>query len=101
MIFEWDEEKAEINFRKHKVLFEDVPYIFDDLRRIERIDEDESNYEDRWQTMGMFDKVLFVVYTERGDKTRIISARLADAYERRIYNGNSDTYPHGWHKANP
>ena len=47
MIFEWDEEKAEINFRKHKVLFEDAKHIFLDPRRIERIDEDECNYENR------------------------------------------------------
>jgi len=100
MIFEWDEEKAVLNFRKHKINFAYATSIFNDPRRIERLDEDESNDEERWQTIGMFDKVLFVLYTERGDKTRIISARLADTYERRIYNGNSDIYPRGWHRAN-
>ena len=99
MIFEWDEEKAEINFRKHKVRFSIAERIFDDPNRIERIDEDENNLEERWQTIGMADKVLFVVYTERDDNTRIISARLADTYERKIY-GNSETYPHNWHRAN-
>ena len=100
MIFEWDEEKEYTNFIKHRVLFEDAEHIFDDPRRIERIDEDEHNEEDRWQTMGMADKVLFVVYTERGDSTRIISARVAKPYERRIYYGNSEKYPRGWRKAN-
>ena len=82
------------------MLFEDAVHIFKDSRRIERIDEDESYGEDRWQTIGMADKVLFVIYAERGDKTRIISVRVAEPYERRIYNGDSDIYPRGWHRTN-
>jgi uncharacterized DUF497 family protein len=37
--------------------------------------------------MGFVDDVLFVVFTERGDVTRIISARIAEPFERRIYYG--------------
>jgi hypothetical protein len=48
------------------------------------IDDDSSDSEDRWQTMGFVGNVLFVVYTERGDVTRIISARVAEPFERRI-----------------
>ena len=44
--------------------------------------------EDRLITIGKVDKILFVVYTEQGDKTRIISARPATKAERRLY-GNS------------
>ena len=99
MIFEWDEEKEYTNFIKHGVHFEDAKNIFRDPRRIERIDKDSSDYEDRWQTIGFYDDMLFVVYTERGDVTRIISARLAKPHERRIY-GNSEEYPFGWSRAN-
>jgi len=98
--FEWDEEKNNANVRCHGVYFEDAVSIFDDPIRIERRDIDEDVHEERWQTMGMADKVLFVVYTERGDRTRIISARIAEPFERSIYHGNSDTYPYGWEKVN-
>jgi len=99
-IFEWDEWKNIENVRRRGIYFEDAEPIFDDPDRIERRDDDESDYEERWQTIGKADKVLFVVYTERGDSTRIISARLAEPFERRIY-GNRKTYPRGWHRANP
>ena len=49
--------------------------------------------------MGFFDDVLFVVYTERGDVIRIISARIAEPFERRIYYGDGETY--GWQRVNP
>jgi uncharacterized DUF497 family protein len=44
-----------------------------------------------------------VIYTEEGaEGTRIISARLATAKERRIYHGRTGTaYPYGWERANP
>ena len=44
--------------------------------------------EDRLITIGKVDKILFVVYAEGGDKTRIISERPATKAERRLY-GNS------------
>jgi uncharacterized protein len=66
---------------------------------MERHDDDSSDKEDRWQTMGFFDDVLFVVYTERKDSIRIISARVAEPFERRIYYGSSEI--HGWQRVNP
>ena len=72
---------------------------FYDYHRMERRDDDSSILEDRWQTMGFVNDVLFVVYTERGDVTRIISARIAEPFERRIYHGNSEI--HGWQRVNP
>jgi len=47
----------------------------------------------------MVNKVLFVVYTERGEKTRIISARVADKAEKRSYYGHDDNNRRGWAKA--
>lgn len=51
-----------------------------------------SQDEDRWQVIGKVKEVLFVVYTERGDITRIISARKADSQERKIYNDGTESY---------
>ena len=52
-------------------------------------DDIHSGLEDRWQILGMVDKVLFAVYTERGTTTRIITAREATPEERRVYYGTS------------
>ena len=99
LVFEWDPEKERENVRDHGVYFETAVQIFYDYHRKERYDVDSSDDEDRWQTMGEFDDVLFVVYTERGDVIRIISARVAEPFERRIYYGDGETY--GWQRVNP
>ena len=92
LIFEWDSEKARINKRKHNVSFKTAASVFLDDNRIELRDEEHSDDEDRWQVIGKVDDILFVVYTDREDRTRIISARKADKGERRIYYGNGDLY---------
>ena len=84
-LFEWDETKNDINRRKHKIDFEDAAKVFADEDRIERFDADHSSEEDRWLTIGKVREILFVVYTERGDITRLITARKATAAERREY----------------
>ena len=99
LIFEWDEEKERENFIIHGVNFSTAEQIFFDPLRMERHDDDSSGDEERWQTMGFFNNVLFVVYTERGDVIRIISARIAESFEKRIYHGNSET--HGWQRVRP
>ena len=98
---EFDPEKAIINFKTHKIRFETASLVFTDPERIERRDDSESNTEgeERWQTLGMVKKVLFVVYTERGEKTRIISARAATKAEKRSYHGHDDYNRKGWAKA--
>ena len=92
MLFEWDDEKNQINKRKHKISFETAANVFFDEDRIEQLDEFHSDDEERWQVIGMVDEILFVIYTERDDRTRIISARRADKKERRIYYGNGNVY---------
>jgi len=98
---EFDPEKAKINFQEHKIRFETAALVFSDPLRIERRDDSESNTsgEERWQTLGMVHKVLFVVYTERGKKTRLISARVANKAEKRSYYGHDDNNRKGWAKA--
>lgn len=89
MRFEWDEEKNRINKAKHGIDFGTAIHVFDDENRIEIYDVEHSVDEDRYDTIGLVHDVLFVVYTERRDCTRIISARLATERERRIYYGES------------
>jgi len=99
---EWDDDKNEKNKRDHNGLgFEDAQYVFADPERLERPDRSKENTsdEERWQTLGIVGKVLFVVYTEREENKRIISARIAEKHERRSYNGYYQIDGMGWSKA--
>ena len=84
-IVEWDDEKAAINKKKHSVSFELAAEVFLDENRIDYFDELHSNYEDRFKVIGLVEKVLVVIYTERGEKIRLISARLANKREEAEY----------------
>lgn len=88
MKFEWDEEKAKVNLSKHGISFETAEKVFYDENRIEIYDEEHSIDEDRFITIGMASDILFVVFTERRDNIRIISARKATNYERGLYYDN-------------
>ena len=85
--FEWDEEKAEINLKKHKVGFEEAKSVFGDPFSITVDDPDHSKEEQRFIDIGKSISGIFlvVVYTERGNKIRIISCRKATPTERRKY----------------
>ncbi|MGO9122937.1 MAG: BrnT family toxin [Desulfomonilaceae bacterium] len=90
--FEWDTTKAEQNLRKHKVSFRRAATIFGDPRAISIFDEEHSDEEDRWITMGSDNKgtVLVIVHTfrrivESSYSVRIISARRATKVEREQY----------------
>ena len=85
MLFEWDDEKAAINLKKHGVSFQTAALVFYDENRIEMYNSEHSLEENRYITIGMVEDVLFVVYTERKDHLRIISARLANKKERSMY----------------
>ena len=91
LTFEWDEEKNRINKNKHGIDFETAMLVFNDLERIEIYDVEHSVDEDRYSTIGMVKNVLFVVYTERKENIRLISARLATNKERSIYY-DKDSY---------
>ncbi len=88
MQFEWDEQKEQINIVKHGIDFSTAAYVFRDENRLELYDEAHSEKEDRYITIGFIHGVAFlvmVVYTERGDAIRIISARKATRQEERLY----------------
>ena len=88
----WDKKKAALNRQKHGVEFEDAALVFADENRIERYDDEHSQDEDRWQVIGEVGEVLFVVYTERGEAFRLITARMATPAERRIYYAGRTNY---------
>jgi uncharacterized DUF497 family protein len=86
-VFEWDLEKAKIDFEKHGVRFEEGMNVFDDEYSITCYDYTHSEDEDRFLDIGVEKngKVLVVCYTERDDHIRIIHARKANKEERRFY----------------
>ncbi len=87
MKFEWDPTKATANIKKHGGTFQEAATIFGDPLAITFDDPDHSMGENRFITFGLsLQKRLIVVsHTERGDRTRIINARLKDRKERKIY----------------
>jgi len=84
--FEWDAAKAESNFEKHGVSFEAACCVFGDVFALEQCDFDSEPGEIRYVIIGVVtDVILAVVYTERGKRTRIISARKATKHEQTEY----------------
>lgn len=86
MKFEWDERKNQINQEKHGISFELAAYVFQDEHYIEMFDFEHSTInEERYIAIGRVGRILFVVFTERKEDIRLISARLATEEERRLY----------------
>ena len=91
MIFEWDENKAKINYTKHKVTFEEAQTVFYDENALLLADEKHSNEEDRFILMGMSSMMntLLVCFCERSSNNneiiRIISSRKANKKEIEQY----------------
>ena len=87
--FEWDKVKRQANVEKHGLDFVDAAKVFDDEDRIFWIDERKNYSETRFQTIGKIFEVnliVLVVWTYRGQKRRLISARAAHSKERRLYH---------------
>ena len=86
-VFEWDDEKATRNWDIHGVTFEMAREAFRDAFAVEWADDGQAANEPRFAMLGMVeDRLLFVAYTMRGDRARIISARKAEPHERRRYH---------------
>ncbi len=84
--FEWDSNKAASNRAKHGISFEEAKDVFRDTFAIEALDDREDYGEERYTLIGMArNKLLFVVYTERRGKFRLISARKAEKDEQDEY----------------
>jgi uncharacterized DUF497 family protein len=81
--FEWDEDKRLKNLVGRKIDFESVPPLFDNPYLSIRSDR---SGEERYFVLGIVGgETLAVVYTPRGDRCRIISARKASRHEREAY----------------
>ena len=89
--FEWDPEKAEVNFRKHGVAFAEAATVFFDPLSLTVPDPLHSDAEDRLVIMGLSEsrRHLVVVHADRCDRIRIISARLATSAERKRYESGT------------
>ncbi|MBI5963894.1 MAG: BrnT family toxin [Chloroflexi bacterium] len=85
--FEWNDEKARMNLKKHDVDFQEASTIFDDPLFITFLDEEHSTDEERYITIGLSSKqrLLMVAHTEHGNKIRIISARKVTKNEENFY----------------
>jgi uncharacterized protein len=85
--FEWDDLKAKANWNAHGVSFELARTVFRDPFAIERLDDRQDYGEQRFIIIGMAEGevILFVAYTERQDRIRIISARRATQHEQDDY----------------
>jgi len=91
-LFEWDPNKAKLNIETHGISFDEASTAFRDplSRTIE--DPLHSEGEDRFALIGrsIEGRLLIVVHTERDDRIRIISARLATKKERFTYEENEE-----------
>jgi uncharacterized DUF497 family protein len=84
--FEWDPAKAQANLRKHKVPFLIACETFKDGGKLELPDSSSEYGEERWIALGRVGRaILSVVFTQRGERIRLISARRANRNEQRTY----------------
>ena len=85
MIFEWDEQKRCENLRKHGLDFRDCGAVFR-WHTVTVADERFAYGEERWRTFGLLrDRVVVVIYVQRGGAFRIISMRKARLYEQTFF----------------
>ncbi len=90
--FEWDPKKARDNIRKHKVSFERATSIFRDPSLLSIPDEEHSQSEERWITIGLDENGVILVLSHKfvsqdaeSTRIRIISARKATKAETKQY----------------
>lgn len=91
MQFEWNNEKAESNLKKHGVSFEEAETVWEDYFYVDLFDDVHSADEKRFLIIGESNekRLLIVSYTERENSVRIISARELTSKERKDYeHGN-------------
>lgn len=84
--FEWDPRKSKSNYEKHGFDFEYATSMFDGFMA-HFPSTQKTKEEDRTVSLGQIGQtVICVVHTQRGEKTRIISARIANQQERTRYH---------------
>jgi uncharacterized protein len=91
MGYEWDSTKANSNFKKHGVSFEEAQTVFDNPLAMIFDDELHSSLSEYRETIighSQQNRLLLVNFTERPQAIRIISARLTTQREREDYENN-------------
>ena len=87
--FEWDADKAALNFARNAITFQTAVLVFTDELRLEEYDFDGSWGKDSWQAIGKVENVVLIVFSDREDFTRITSARKATKFETERYEAMS------------
>jgi len=90
-MYEWDENKNISNLKKHGIDFTIAVEVFSDPAALTQLSREQAN-EERYKTIGKLMNetiILFVVYTKRVEKFRIISARKASKKERQLYENQN------------
>jgi len=92
LLFEWDTDKARLNLKKHGLSFDEASTAFRDPLSKTIEDPLHSENEERFVLIGrsIQGRLLVIVHTERGERIRIISARLATKRERLGYEENEE-----------
>lgn len=87
MEFDWNPDKAALNFEKHGISFQEAATVFNDPLSMTFPDPDHSIGESRYVIIGLsrFGELLVIAHTDREEKVRIISARKATRQEKRFY----------------
>ncbi len=90
--FEWYPFKAAANLKKHKVSFDEAKTILGDKGHLVVPDRMHSYAEERYLALGRSDRgrLIMLCFTERGSKLRLISARLMEPWERRVYESANE-----------
>jgi uncharacterized DUF497 family protein len=85
--FEWDQSNVEKNWEKHRVSYLECEEVFFNQPLLVQEDEIHSKFEPRYYVLGRSNdgRHLFIVFTIRRNKIRVISARNMSRRERRIY----------------
>lgn len=89
--FDWDKGNIDKNFKKHQVTNKETEEVFGNKPIKIFKDKEHSQKEDRFVALGVTnnEKRLYIVFTIRGEKIRIISARNQSKKERRLYEKES------------
>jgi uncharacterized DUF497 family protein len=85
--FEWDESNRQKNWQKHQVSAAECEEVFFNLPLLLKPDLAHSQGEPRYYVLGhtKAGRRLFIAFTVREDKIRVISARNMSRKERRFY----------------
>jgi hypothetical protein len=92
LLFEWDPRKAQLNIKRHGISFDEASTAFSDPLSRTIDDPLQTQDEDRFVLIGQSVKgrLLVVVHSERGERVRIVSARMATKKERFRYEENEE-----------